>query len=80
MYLRYELLNRKLTDADKLKNIGESLVKNIKYSDMIAVWSEDVTSIYADAIVHFTSLKNLVDYNVNVDKVVLNSGMRLKEM
>lgn len=79
MYLRYELLNKKLTDADKLKTIGDSLVKNIKYSDMITVWSGDVTSIYADAIVHFTSLKNLVNYNVNVDKIVLNSGMRLKK-
>lgn len=79
MYLRYELLNRKLTDADKIKTVGDTLVKNIKYSDFIALWEGDLTSIYADSIVHLTSLKKLVNDQVNVDKIVLNSGMRLKK-
>lgn len=78
-FLRYELLNKKLTNVENLKTVGENILKNIKYSDFISLWNGDSTLIYCDSVVRYTSYKKLVNYGEKVDKINLYSGMRLKK-
>ncbi len=78
-FLKYELLGRKLTNGEKVKNIGSELVKNIKYGDVICLWSGDETQIFVDAVVHVTSVDKLLNDKKKADDIVLRSGMRLKK-
>lgn len=80
-FLRLELINRKLTDGEKVATIDKTLGSLIKYSDKIALWNGDITTIYADSIVNPTTISMLrredVDSNNIGYDVFLRSGMRL---
>ncbi len=79
-YLRVELLNRKLTDGEKLKTINELLDSEIKHSERIALWQGDITTMYADVLVNSMST-NVEDYGKKGSltyQIFLRSGMRLR--
>ncbi len=80
-FLRLELINRKLTDGEKLQTINYTLNSNIKNSNKICLWKGDITTIYADSIINPTTSDMLLRKSINKDKldynIFLRSGMRL---
>lgn len=80
-FLRLELINRKLTDGEKLSTIDKTLNSNFKFKDKISLWKGDITTIYADLIVNPTSNNMLFRTDINGDNIdydiFLRSGMRL---
>lgn len=81
-FLRLDLLNRKLTDGEKLKCIKETLNSDIKYSDKIALWQGDITTIYADVLVNSTT-KDMLGCREGTkgtldNSIFTRSGMRLR--
>ena len=51
-FLRFQLLNKKLTNGEELKPVNELMDIDIKHGDKICLWKGDITSIYCDAIVN----------------------------
>lgn len=81
-FLRLELLNRKLTDASKLKNASITLDSLIKYKDKISLWEGDITAIYTDAIINPTNVLAIKEKmkKDRIDSLIfLRSGMRLRK-
>lgn len=81
-FLRIELINRMLTDGEKLKTISETLDSSIKYADKLVLWKGDITTIYADVLVNSTTndmigckggIKGTLD-----NAIFTRSGMRLR--
>jgi O-acetyl-ADP-ribose deacetylase (regulator of RNase III) len=81
-FLRLELLNRNLTDAEKVKNISETLDCDNDYCTKISLWQGDITTIYADVLVNSTTkdmlgcmegIKGTLD-----NSIFTRSGMRLR--
>ncbi|MGN1371606.1 MAG: macro domain-containing protein [Candidatus Coprovivens sp.] len=81
-YLRLELLNKRLTDGEKVKTISDTLNSNLKYSTKISLWKGDITTIYADVLVNSTTsdmigcregIKGTLD-----NAIFTRSGMRLR--
>ncbi|MBR4694062.1 MAG: macro domain-containing protein [Bacilli bacterium] len=81
-FLRLDLVNRKLTDGEKVKSIEETLGSSVKHAKKIALWNGDVTTIYCDAIVNSTDekvngptkyIKDHIDSEVH-----FRSGLRLR--
>lgn len=81
-FLRLELMNRRLTDGEKLKTISDTLDSDIKYCTKIALWKGDITTIYANALVTSTTndmlgcregIKGTLD-----NAIFTRSGMRLR--
>jgi len=78
-YLRTELINRKLTDSERLKTIKEILNIDSKYSNKICLWQGEITSIYTDVIVNPTKVDNiLVKGKLDYD-IFFRSGLRLRK-
>ncbi len=80
--LRLDLVNKQLTDGERVKNIIETLGSELKHANKIALWNGDITTIYCDAIVNSTDdhlfgpkkyLKNNIDSEVH-----FRSGLRLR--
>lgn len=81
-FLRLELINRKLTDGDKLRTIDDTLNSKIKYSNKIALWQGDITTIYADVVVNSTTgdmLSYLKNKDTLNDTIFIRGGMRLRK-
>lgn len=80
-FLRLELINRKLTDGEKLAPIDKTIGSFHKYANKLALWDGDITTIYADLIVNPTTISMLKRDNFDSNKasynVFLRSGMRL---
>ena len=81
-FLRLELINRKLTDGEKVKSVEETLGSTVKHAKKIALWNGDITTIYCDAIVNSTDervygpkkyIKNHLDSDIH-----FRSGLRLR--
>lgn len=81
-FLRLDLINRKLTDGEKLRTIDVTIDSKIKYSNKISLWKGDITTIYADVLVNSTT-KDMLGLNVEkgtIDyDIFLRSGMRLRK-
>ena len=81
-FLRLDLINRKLTDGEKLRTIDATIDSKIKYNNKIALWEGDIITIYADVLVNSTTKDMLgleveegtIDYDI-----FLRSGMRLRK-
>lgn len=80
-FLRLELINRKLTDGEKLAPIDKTIGSFHKYANKLALWDGDITTIYADLIVNPTTISMLKRDNFDSNEagynVFLRSGMRL---
>lgn len=81
-FLRLDLINRKLTDGEKLKNISDTLDSDIKHCTKIALWQGDITTIYADVLVNSTT-KNMLGCMEGIkgtldNAIFTRSGMRLR--
>lgn len=80
-FLRLDLINRKLTDGEKLQTIDQTLNSDMTNSNKICLWKGDITTIYSDLIVNPTTNKCLLRedvYNNGLDyNIFLRSGMRL---
>lgn len=81
-FLRLDLINRKLTDGEKIKTISETLDSDIKFCTKIALWKGDITTMYADVLVNSTTrdmlgcregIKGTLD-----NSIFTRSGMRLR--
>ncbi len=81
-FLRLELINRKLTDGEKIKCVEETLGSTVKHAKKIALWNGDITTVYCDAIVNSTDeqvhgpskyIKNHLDSEIH-----FRSGLRLR--
>ncbi len=82
-FLRLDLMNRKITDAEKLKTIDVTLDSKIKHADKIALWQGDITTIYADLLVNSTT-KDVIgcgEYKRGAidSSIFMRSGMRLRK-
>ena len=81
-YLRLDLLNRPLTDADALDTINVSNDSKNKYAEKLALWSGDITVLYVDGIVCPTTKSILGTFDIDsrsLDKYIhIRSGMRLR--
>lgn len=80
-FLRLDLINRKLTDGEKLKTVDVTLDSKKKFANKIVLWQGDVTTIYADLLVNSTT-SNVGDCSKDgkgsLDQAIfLRSGMRL---
>lgn len=81
-FLRLDLINRKLTDAEKLSTISETLDSDIKYCTKISLWKGDITTIYADVLVNSTT-KDILGCKEGIkgtldNSIFTRSGMRLR--
>lgn len=81
-FLRLDLINRKLTDGEKLKTVSETLDSDIDYCTKIALWKGDITTIYADVLVNSTT-KDMLGCRERVtgtldNNIFTRSGMRLR--
>ena len=81
-FLRLDLLNRKLTDGEKIKTISETLDSDIDYCTKIALWKGDITTIYADVLVNSTT-KDMLGCREGIkgtldNSIFTRSGMRLR--
>lgn len=81
-FLRLDLINRKLTDGEKLKTISDTLDSDIDYCTKIALWKGDITTVYADVLVNSTT-KNMLGCMEGVkgtldNAIFTRSGMRLR--
>lgn len=80
-FLRLDLINRKLTDGERLATIDKTLGSLHTYSNKLALWNGDITTIYADVVVNPTTSLMLKGEDFEVDSigynVFLRSGMRL---
>ena len=81
-YLRLDLLNRPLTDAEALDTIDISNKSGNKYANKIALWNGDITVLYVDGIVCPTTKSVLGTFDIDsrcLDKYIhIRSGMRLR--
>ena len=81
-FLRLDLINRKLTDAEKLKTIDVTLDSKIAFSNKIALWQGDITTMYADVLVNSTTADVIGcgDYKKGAldSSIFSRSGMRLR--
>lgn len=81
-FLRLDLINRNLTDGEKVKNVIETLGSNLKHADKIALWNGDITTIYCDAVVNSTDDKAMgpLKYQANTldSSIHFRSGLRLR--
>lgn len=81
-YLRLDLLNRPLTDAEGLDTINVSNDSKNKYAEKLALWTGDITVLYVDGIVCPTTKSILGTFDIDsrsLDKYVhIRSGMRLR--
>lgn len=82
-FLRLELINRKLTDGEKLRTIDNTLNSKIKYSNKLALWNGDITTIYADVVVNSITddrlNDSLNDNDTLNDTIFIRGGMRLRK-
>lgn len=81
-FLRLDLLNRKLTDGEKIKTISETLDSDIDYCTKISLWKGDITTIYADVLVNSTT-KDMLGCREGKkgtldNSIFTRSGMRLR--
>ncbi|MDE5888973.1 MAG: macro domain-containing protein [Bacilli bacterium] len=80
-FLRLELINRKLTDGEKLPSINRSLNLKNKYGDKLSLWKGDITTIYSDSIINPVTNNILkwenIDSKSSCFNVFFRSGMRL---
>ncbi len=81
-YLRLDLINRKLTDGEKLSTISDTLDSDSKYCTKISLWKGDITTIYADVLVNSTT-SDMSVCNKGVigsldNTIFTRSGMRLR--
>lgn len=81
-FLRLDLINRKLTDGEKIKTISETLDSDIDYCTKISLWKGDITSMYADVLVNSTT-KNMLGCMDGIkgtldNSIFTRSGMRLR--
>lgn len=82
-FLRLDLINRKLTDGEKLRTISDTLDSDIKYCTKIALWKGDITTIYADVLVNST-INDMLGCKENVvgtldNAIFTHGGMRLRK-
>lgn len=82
-FLRLDLINRKLTDGEKVRTIDNTLDSDIKYSTKIALWQGDITTMYADVLVNSTT-EDMLGCNLKVEGTLDNAiftrgGMRLRK-
>ena len=81
-FLRLDLINRNLTDGEKVKNVIETLGSKGKHANKIALWNGDITTIYCDAVVNSIDDKAMgpLKYQANtLDSVIhFRSGLRLR--
>lgn len=79
-YLRLDLLNRKLTDSEKLRPICDTIHAECENADKICLWRGDITSIYTDVIVHPMYIDtSCSDKMYALDSnIFLKSGLRLR--
>lgn len=81
-FLRLDLINRKLTDGEKLKTISDTLDSDRDYCTKIALWKGDITTIYADVLVNSTTkdmLGCMEGIKGTLDNAIFTrSGMRLR--
>ena len=81
-FLRLDLINRKLTDGEKVKTISDTLDSDIKFCTKIALWKGDITTMYADVLVNSTT-KDMLGCRQGVrgnldNSIFTRSGMRLR--
>lgn len=80
-FLRLDLINRKLTDGEKLQTVNQTLNTSIDNGNKICLWKGDITTIYSDLIVNPTTNKCLLRESIDNKKmdynIFLRSGMRL---
>lgn len=80
-FLRLELINRKLTDGEKIATLDKTTGSIHKHANKFSLWNGDITTIYADLIVNPTTISMLKRDNFDSNEagynVFLRSGMRL---
>lgn len=81
-FLRLDLINRKLTDGEKIKPISDTLDSDIKFCTKLSLWKGDITTIYADVLVNSTT-KDMLGCREGVkgtldNSIFTRSGMRLR--
>lgn len=81
-FLRLDLINRMLTDADRINTIDLDFNIEGKHASKVALWQGDITSLYVDAVVNSANsdmLGTFLDEEDRVDYAIHNrSGMRLR--
>ncbi len=82
-FLRLDLINRSLTDGEKLRTIDNTLNSKMIYSNKIALWKGDITTIYADVVVNSTTndiqISCIEGSDSLNDTIFLRGGMRLRK-
>ncbi len=79
-YLRSELINKKLIDAEKFPTINTTLKKDYLNGDKIALVKWDYLDIYTDVLINPVDHEFSFARGLKVSKrIYLNAGMRLRK-